>query len=91
MTSNELRDIVLKELAAIAPEAELTQLDADEDVREALDLDSMDVLRFATGLRDRLGVEVPESDYTRITRLRTCIEYLARRLDGPAPAPRSRT
>ena len=82
MTSNELRDIVLKELATIAPEADLVQLDPDQDVREALDLDSMDVLRFATALRDRLGVEVPESDYAHITRLRTCIEYLARRLNA---------
>jgi acyl carrier protein len=80
MTQSELRDAVLRELAAVAPEADLKTLVATEDMREALDLDSMDVLRFATALHDRLGIDIPESDYAHIASVQGCVEYLASRL-----------
>lgn len=78
MNPNEMRAGVLGALAAIAPEADLALLSGSEDVRDALDLDSMDVLRFATALHDRFGVEVPESDYAQITSLDGCLTYLQR-------------
>jgi acyl carrier protein len=84
MNQTELRARVLEALAAIAPELDAGQLDPNEDMREALDLDSMDVLRFATELHERLGVDVPESDYARIATLAGCVTYLEPRLPPPA-------
>jgi acyl carrier protein len=79
MNAHDIRAVVLDALAAIAPEADLGQLDPAEDVREALDLDSMDILRFATALHERLGVDVPESDYAQIATVDGCVSYLERR------------
>jgi acyl carrier protein len=76
MNPEQIRAIVLQKLAAIAPEAELATLDPEADVREALDLDSMDILRFATALHDALGVEIPEPAYAQLTSVRKCVDYL---------------
>ena len=77
MTDQELRDAALKVLGRIAPEADLETLDPKEDLRDQLDIDSLDVLRFATGLAEATGVEVPERDYPRIITLEGCIAYLS--------------
>lgn len=76
MNADELRALVLHELGAIAPEADLASLSPEADVREQLDLDSMDVLRFASALHSRLGVDIPESDYVKITSVSGCVDYL---------------
>ena len=76
----ELRDIVLAELARIAPEADLSGLDPDGDVRDELDVDSMDVLNLVTALHARLGVDVPEKDYIRVTTVNGAVDYLGSRL-----------
>jgi acyl carrier protein len=76
MTSDELRRAVLAALGDIAPEVDLDQLAPDTELRETLDLDSMDFLRFVQRLAVATGVEVPESDYARLTTLADCIAYL---------------
>jgi acyl carrier protein len=86
MSRDELRELVLHELGAIAPEADLGHLDSRDDIREALDLDSMDVLRFATALHDRLQVDIPESAYAKISSIDGCVEYLADALRTAEPA-----
>jgi len=80
MMDPHLRTIVLSALAAVAPEADLQSLDPTEDVRDALDLDSMDILRFATALHDRLQLDVPEADYKNIVTVDGCVQYLRSRL-----------
>lgn len=76
MNADEIREVVLRHLAAIAPEADFGSLDPNADVRDALDLDSMDLLRFATALHDELKVEIPESAYAQIASVRGCIDYV---------------
>jgi acyl carrier protein len=76
MSTEDLKALVRRELSAIAPEADLASLDERADVRVELDLDSMDVLRFASALHDRLGIDIPETDYPRITSVLGCVEYL---------------
>jgi acyl carrier protein len=77
MTPDEIRTIVLDELAAIAPEADPATLRPDVSLREQLDLDSMDVLNFAIALHRRFGVAILESDYPKLATLRGCVEYLS--------------
>jgi acyl carrier protein len=49
-------------------------------LREALDIDSMDFLNFITAMHRRLGVNVPEVDYPKLTTLNGAVAYLETRL-----------
>jgi len=77
MTKEEIKNTVLRILGGIAPEADLTQIKPQVGFREQLDIDSMDFLNFVIGLNKELGVEVPESDYSKVSTLDGCVEYLA--------------
>jgi acyl carrier protein len=76
MTAEETRGKVLEVLGRIAPEADLGAVDALEDLREQLDLDSMDFLNFALGLNEQFGLDVPERDYPKMATLDGCVTYL---------------
>jgi acyl carrier protein len=80
MNNADIERAVLRSLKAVAPEADLSTLGRSEDLRDALDIDSMDFLRFVVGLHDTLHVEVPERDYPKIRTLDTCVAYLERKL-----------
>jgi len=49
-----------------------------EDLRDAIDLDSMDFLNFVIALHERTGVDIPEADYPRLRTLDGAIAYLER-------------
>ena len=76
MTQDELRKTVLDTLGDIAPEADLGALPSHKDLREELDIDSMDHLNFVTALHNRLGIAIPEVDYPRLTTLDGAVAYL---------------
>jgi len=80
MTSEQIRAVVLKSLASVAPEADLDALGPNEDLRDALDIDSMDVNRFVVSLHDALGVDVPEKDYPKLLTLAGAVRELQARL-----------
>jgi acyl carrier protein len=83
MTPEELETIVTGALTRIAPEIDPGSIAAGVDLREQLDIDSMDFLNFVTALHDRLGVEIPESDYARLATLDGAVAYLSAKLpDG---------
>jgi acyl carrier protein len=70
------RTAVIASLAVIAPETDFDSLAPDADLRDELDLDSMDFLNFVTGVYERTGVEVPERDYPKMLTLEACVRYL---------------
>jgi acyl carrier protein len=80
MTRDAIRDVVVKALTSVAPEIDPAALDPDEPIRQAFDLDSMDVLNFAIALHASLGVNVPEGDYPKLATLNGAVDYLANRL-----------
>ena len=80
MTKDELRAKVVDLMGRIAPDEDLGALDPETNIREALDIDSMDFLNFVIALRDELGVSIAESEYPKISTLRGCVECLASRL-----------
>jgi len=84
MNESEARALAADVLAGIAPEADLATVRDDEDLRSALDLDSMDFMNFVIGLSQRTGHPIPEADAPRLHTLRGLVDYLAGR-----PAPRS--
>lgn len=77
-SKEEVREVVLRQLRSVAPDADINALPETADMREALDLDSLDFLRFVSALHKELGVTIPESDYPSVTTLNGCIDYLAR-------------
>ena len=79
MTRDEVRAVVLRVLKEIAPEADVEALDPGVDLREQIDLDSMDVLSVMVGLHRALDVEIPESDYPQLATLAGCVDYLSTR------------
>ena len=78
MTAAEIKRLILDILGDIAPEADTAALAGDADLREALDLDSMDFLNFVVALHDRAGIDVPEADYPELFTLDSAIAYLGR-------------
>ena len=79
MNREAIRAAVLAALSEVAPEAELDQLEPGAELREVLDLDSIDFLRFVQRLAATTGVEVPESDYAQLATLEGVVAYLAAR------------
>ena len=80
MTEAQLKETIVKVLGQIAPEADLSTLGPDENVRETLDIDSFDHLNFLIGLHEALGVDIPEGDYGQLTTLADVMRYLSVRV-----------
>jgi acyl carrier protein len=80
MNEQELRQTILDVLCEIAPEVDPETVPSDKDLREELDLDSMDFLNFTIALHERLGVDIPEADAPRLFTLDGGIAYLQKKL-----------
>lgn len=80
MTENELRDMIYKGLKQIAPESDPAALLPDENIREALDIDSYDFLQFLIEISEQTSVDIPEADYQKVFTLAGLIPYLAARI-----------
>ncbi len=77
LTQESIKTVVLRTLGRIAPEADLTELGGDVDLREQLDIDSVDFLNFVVALDQELGVDVPEADYAKLRTLDGGVAYLS--------------
>lgn len=84
MTPEQIRGTLLRVLGRIAPEVDPASIDPAADLREQMDLDSVDFLNFVRGVHQELGVEVPEADYPRLLTLDGCVAYLQARAATPA-------
>ena len=81
MDAAVIKKIIETGLSQIAPEADFEELSPTENIREELDIDSFDFLNFLIGLDDKLGVEIPESDYEKLISMNDLIGYLQERID----------
>jgi acyl carrier protein len=79
MTTDEIRAVVQRQLARVAPETRSMELRPDSNLREQVDLDSMDFLSFLVGVGQELNIEIPEADYAQIDTIDHCVAYLAAR------------
>lgn len=77
MNEAAVRTLVAQCLADIAPEADLAAVSAGADLRQALDLDSMDFLNLVIALAGATGADIPEADYPRLFTLAGMTEYFA--------------
>jgi acyl carrier protein len=80
MSDVDIRKVVQEELNNIAPEIDLATVDPAADLREAIDIDSMDFLNFVTALHHRIGIDIPEIDYPKLVTLSGAVAYLDAKL-----------
>ncbi|MBW4706207.1 acyl carrier protein [Roseobacter sp. YSTF-M11] len=77
MTHADAETALREELHRIAPDIDVAQIDADADLREEFDIDSMDFLTLVTALSKRLEIEMPDADYPRMQSFNALVLYLA--------------
>jgi acyl carrier protein len=80
LTDDEIKALVVGELKKLAPEADADQIDPAIDLREQIDLDSMDLLNLMIAIHEATGVDIPEADYPRMATLNGCAAYLRGRI-----------
>ena len=76
MTEAQIRQIVQQALSNVAPEVDVNAIDPAKDMRDQIDIDSVDFLNFVIGLHKELGVEIPDSDVSKLVTLDGCVGYL---------------
>ena len=84
MTSAEIQEAILDILASIAPDEDLSNLDAQVPFRDQIELDSMDFLDIVMELRKRYRVQIPEEDYPALASMKSSVEYLLPRMKNVA-------
>ena len=75
MTDAEARGAIAAAVASIAPEADLESVPPGADLREELDLDSMDVMNLVAALHERTGVAIPDRDVPGLRSLDDVARY----------------
>jgi acyl carrier protein len=85
VNSHELRALVIEVLTGIAPESDPAGVDPATDLRDELDLDSMDELNLITRVGERLAIDIPERDYDSMRTLDGAVDYLAARMESSGP------
>ena len=80
MTKDDIQSIVLKIIAEIAPDEDLSGLDDALAFREQMELDSMDFLDIVMELRKAYRIQIPEDEYEHLTTMATTVAYLEPRL-----------
>jgi acyl carrier protein len=76
MNQDELKKEILLILKNIAPEVDEKELEMDENLRDQVDLDSIDYLNFLTTIGKKLNSVIPESDYNKLETLNNMTDYL---------------
>jgi acyl carrier protein len=76
MTEADIKQGVRNALSNVAPEVDLDSIDPGKDLRDQIDIDSVDFLNFVIGLHKELGVDIPDADVSKLVTLNGCIRYL---------------
>jgi acyl carrier protein len=82
LSIDDARERVIEAIESAVPGADARSLAGTSDVRDALDIDSFDVLQVAIALKALTGIEIPESEMSRLLTLDGAAAYLAARSDA---------
>lgn len=82
MTREEIQSAIFELLKKTAPDTDPRSLKPDENIRETLNIDSFDALRFLVALHEKLGIDIPEEDYGKTTTLGSLTDYLEKKIGG---------
>jgi acyl carrier protein len=78
VTPEQAEAAIKETLAEVAPDADISALAPDADMRDTLELDSMDFLRVIEILSERCG-RIDEDDYPQLATLSSAVKFLAGR------------
>ena len=79
MNTQQATQAIEEVLGQVAPDADLTALAPDADLRDSLELDSLDFLSFIEGLSKRVGQRIDEDDYPKLATLASASAFIAAR------------
>jgi acyl carrier protein len=82
MTRDEIRQAIIQALTSVAPEIDPNTLQGNTALRQEVDLDSMDFLNFVIALHGSVGVDIPETDYTKLGTIEDAVQYLESRVSA---------
>jgi acyl carrier protein len=90
VTPQQAREQIGYALKRAAPGSDIDAIDPNAELRDVLDLDSLDFLQFVQILSDTSGHRIDEDDYPELATLNSSIRFLAARLppggqDGSLP------
>lgn len=88
MTPEQAEQMIRTTLHQVAPDADLDALGPDEDLRETLELDSLDFLQVVEVLSERSGVRIEEDDYPQLGTLNQAVRWLSGLSVAPGAMPR---
>jgi len=80
LDQEQVRATMLDIIKTLAPETDTGNIVPDLPLRKQIDLDSMDWLNVLEAIRERIGVDVPETEYGKLGTLDNVVAYLASRL-----------
>ena len=87
MNRDELILVLQETLSSIVPEIDWASVDRRADLRDQVDIDSMDMFNWVVALHQRLGIDIPEVDVPKLVTLDGAAEYLATRCAPNQAAP----
>ena len=76
----QLRETVLRVLNGLAPEVDVASLDPGKELRDQIDIDSVDFLNFVIGLHKELNIDIPDADVAKLVTLNGCVTYLSAKM-----------
>ena len=79
MTEASLRSAIIDELIKIAPDLDAADIEDDGLLHDDYDLDSMDSFNLAAAIHQRLGINIPDSDFARLQSVGDLVRYLAQK------------
>lgn len=80
MTEKSLEALLFMELKKLAPECDPASVPPEENIRDALDIDSYSFLQLLVAINDRTGIDIPETDYGQVSTVGGMLRYLSARL-----------
>jgi acyl carrier protein len=72
----KVKDIIVEELGV-----ERDKLTADASFMEDLGADSLDTVELVMALEEEFGIEIPDEDAEKITRVKEATEYIDKHAD----------
>jgi acyl carrier protein len=77
VTPEQARQAIEESLGQVAPDADTQSLAPDADLRDTLELDSLDFLRVVEVLSERTGRRIEEDDYPQLATMASAIKFLS--------------
>jgi acyl carrier protein len=82
VTPELARELIEQTLLDIVPDADLSALPPDAEIREYLELDSLDFMVLVERLSKRAGCRIDEEDYGELRTMDSTIRFLVARSDA---------